>query len=190
MKARSKKDLHVSLVRRYLEPGPVVLVSSAYKQETDIMTMGWHTVMEFTPSLIGCIIARSNHTHSLVRQSGECVINIPAAQLIDTVVDIGNCSGTSVDKFAQFALTPVKAEHVGAPLIHECHANFECRVADARLVRQYDFFILEVVKAHIAAIPKYPATIHYRGDGVFMVSGKNISRRGRFNPDMLAESPV
>jgi hypothetical protein len=43
-----------------------------------------------------------------------------------------------------------------------------------------------VVKAHAATAPKYPKTIHYRGDGIFMVSGENTARyRGRFRPEML-----
>ena len=40
-------------VRRYLEPGPIVLVSSSWRGKTNIMTLGWHTVLEFTPSLVG-----------------------------------------------------------------------------------------------------------------------------------------
>jgi len=37
-----------------------------------------------------------------------------------------------------------------------------------------------VVKAHVATAPKYPTTVHYRGDGVFMIAGKNVSHRRRF----------
>ncbi len=44
---------------------------------------------------------------------------------------------------------------------------------DASLIDKYSLFVLEVVKAHVAKAPKYPKTIHYRGDGVFMVSGEN-----------------
>jgi hypothetical protein len=44
-----------------------------------------------------------------------------------------------------------------------------------------------VVKAHVAVAPKYPQTLHYRGEGSFMVSGKNISRRGLFEPEILAQ---
>jgi flavin reductase (DIM6/NTAB) family NADH-FMN oxidoreductase RutF len=47
----TKKDFPVWNIRRFLEPGPIVLVSSAHKNETNIMTMGWHMVMEFSPSL-------------------------------------------------------------------------------------------------------------------------------------------
>jgi flavin reductase (DIM6/NTAB) family NADH-FMN oxidoreductase RutF len=147
--------------------------------------MGWHTVMEFVPSLVGCVIAGGNHSFNLVRRSGECVINVPTTALTDTVVGIGNCSGASVDKFARFGLTADPAEQVAAPLIRECHSNLECKLADDSLVDRYNFFIFEVVKAHVATAPKYPETLHYTGDGVFMVSGKIISRRGQFRPQML-----
>src|SRR3990170_2096941 len=53
-----KHNLPVEKVRRYLEPGPIVLVSSAWNGRRNIMTMGWHTVMEFSPSLVGCVISK------------------------------------------------------------------------------------------------------------------------------------
>jgi flavin reductase (DIM6/NTAB) family NADH-FMN oxidoreductase RutF len=184
-KPPKKTDFPVSKIRRYLEPGPIVLVSSRCDGETDIMTMGWHTVMEFTPSLVGCIISSGNHSFELIRNSRECVINLPTTALTDTVVRIGNSSGAEIDKFAAFGLTAETASKVGAPLIAECHANFECRLHDDALVDRYNFFVFEVVKAHVARTPKHPQTLHYTGDGVFMVSGKIISRRGLFRPEML-----
>lgn len=125
------------------------------------MTMGWHTVMEFTPSLVGCVIASSNHSFGLIRRSKECVINLPTTALTDQVVGVGNTSGAEIDKFEKFKLTRQKAQKVNAPLIAECHANFECRLADGSLISKYNFFISEVVKAHVAASPKHPETLHY-----------------------------
>jgi hypothetical protein len=95
-------------------------------------------------------------------------------------VGIGNCSGDQVDKFERFSLTPVAGAKVAAPLIRECWANLECRIADARLVKKYNFFILEVVKAHVATAPKYPRTIHYRGKGIFITSGHVVDKREKF----------
>lgn len=149
------------------------------------MTMGWHTVMEFTPSLVGCVIAGGNYSFDLVRKSRECVINLPTTALTDTVVGIGNTTGAELDKFEHFGLTAQPAEHVKAPLIAECHANFECRLADDAPVDKYNFFIFEIVKAHVTKSPKHPETLHYTGDGVFMVSGKIIRRRSLFRPEML-----
>jgi flavin reductase (DIM6/NTAB) family NADH-FMN oxidoreductase RutF len=183
--AKGKADFPVSMIRRYLEPGPIVLVSSAWRGKTNIMTMGWHTVMEFSSSLVGCMISGGNHSFSLIRRSGECVINVPTTALTGKVVGIGNCSGALVDKFKTFKLTAEPVQEVNAPLIRECHANFECKLMDDALVDRYNFFIFEVVKAHVARRPKYPQTLHYTGDVVFMVSGKIISRRSQFRPEML-----
>ncbi|MCF6401322.1 flavin reductase family protein [Chitinophaga filiformis] len=184
-KTYKKKDFPVEDIRKYLEPGPTVLVSSRWKDETNIMTMGWHTVMEFSPSMIGCFITGANYSFEMIRKSKECVINIPTDDLIDTIIGIGNCSGAEVDKFRQFDLTAEKAEKVKAPLIKECYANFECKVIDEHLLPKYNFFILEVVKAHVATSPKFPRTVHYRGEATFMISGKNVSYPGRFKPQNL-----
>ncbi len=185
MRQFKKRDFPVSQIRRLLEPGPIVLVSSAFKGRTNIMTMGWHTVMEFTPALVGCVIAGGNHSFDMVRRSRECVINVPTLDLARTAVAIGNCSGREIDKFEAFALTPVAAARVKAPLIAECYASLECRLYDARLVNAYNFFIWEVVKVHVAPAPKRPRTIHYRGDGEFMVAGRSISLRRMFRPEYL-----
>jgi flavin reductase (DIM6/NTAB) family NADH-FMN oxidoreductase RutF len=180
-----KHHLPAEKIRRYLEPGPIVLVSSAWNGKRNIMTMGWHTVMEFTPSLIGCVISNRNHSFEMIRKSKECVINIPTTALTDEVVGIGNTSGKEIDKFGHFGLTAGKASKVKAPLIRECYANFECRLADDSLIDKYNFFIWKVVNARVANSPKYPETLHYTGDGVFMVSGKIISRRKQFLPGRL-----
>ena len=184
-KLPKKTDFPVSQVRRYLEPGPIVLLSSKWQGATNIMTLGWHTILEFSPSLVGLMISGGNHSYRMIRESRECVINLPTTALTDTVVGIGNTSGAEIDKFAKFNLTQQEASKVDAPLIGECHASFECRLHDDALVDKYNFFIFEVVKAHVATSPKHPETLHYTGDGVFVVSGKVISRRSLFRPEML-----
>jgi len=184
-KAYKKQDFPVEKIRKFLEPGPIVLVSSCWKGKTNIMTMGWHTVLEFSPSLVGCMITSANHSYEMIRKSGECVINIPTVDLLDAVIGIGNTSGKNTDKFKQFKLTAEVAEMVKAPLIKECYANYECRVADGAMLRKYNFFILEVVKAHVATSPKYPRTVHYRGEGIFMIAGKEIALPKKFKPQNL-----
>lgn len=185
MRRYVKKDFPVSDVRRYLEPGPIVLLSSAWKGKTNIMTMGWHMVMMEEPSLVGCFIWDQNHSHKMVRRSKECVINVPTIDLVKAVIGIGNSHGSDIDKFEEFGLTAVEATKVEAPLIAECYANFECTLIDTSLVKRYSLFVFEVVKAHVATSPRYPTTVHYRGDGVFMVSGRNVSYRRLFKPENL-----
>ncbi len=185
MRIQRKMTFPPEKVRRYLEPGPIVLVSCAHGDKRNIMTLGWHTMLEFSPALVGLVISGLNHSFALVRDSKECVINLPTTALTEEVVGIGNCSGAEIDKFAHFDLTPERGSKVAAPLIRECHANFECRLYDDALVERYNFFIFEVVHAKVAASPRHPQTLHYTGDGLFMVAGKIISRRSLFRPDML-----
>ena len=166
-------------MRRFLEPGPIVLVSSKWRGATNVMTMGWHMVMGFEPSLIGCYIWDANHSFEMLRRSKECVINIPTEDIAAKVVGIGNSSGRDIDKFKKFRLTAAPSKKVSAPLIAECYANFECRLEDSSLINKYSLFVWEVVKAHAASSPRYPRTIHYRGDGIFMLSDGNTSRYRR-----------
>ena len=181
MKHYAKKDFPVEKTRRFLEPGPIVLITSAHKGERNIMTLGWHMMLEY--DRVGCFIWDQNHSFDLVRRSRQCVINLPTADLIDAVIGIGNTHASEhdkIDKFDRIGLTPVAAAKVRAPLIAECYASFECELIDASLINKYSLFVFEVVKAHVATSPKYPTTVHYRGDGVFMISGKNVSHRRRF----------
>ncbi len=180
MKTFRKKNFPPADIRRYLEPGPIVLVSSAWKGETNIMTMGWHMMMGFSPALFACYIWDANHSFEMIRRSKQCVINLPTTDLLNEVIGIGNCSGAEVDKFAKFSLTAVAGTKVDAPLIKECYANFECRLYEGSQISKHGLFIWEVIKAHVATSPKYPETVHYRGEGVFMVSGRNIDRRSQF----------
>ncbi|MYM71818.1 flavin reductase family protein [Duganella sp. FT134W] len=175
-----KQPYDVANIRRLLEPGPVVLVSSAWQDKTNIMTMGWHMMIGFQPALFGCYIDESNHSYDMVVNSRECVINLPTAELLEQVIGIGNCSGAEQDKFSLFGLTATPAEEVAAPLIAECYASFECRLADAHPNPNHPLFVWEVVRAHVANTPRLPKTLHYRGDGEYMVSGREIATLDRY----------
>jgi flavin reductase (DIM6/NTAB) family NADH-FMN oxidoreductase RutF len=183
LKKYTKKSFPVEGVRRFLEPGPIVLVSSALNGEENIMTMGWHSMMGY--DMIGCYIWEANYSHNMIKKSKQCCINIPEVHLMEQSIAIGNSTGAEIDKFTAFGLTPVPAKKIEAPLIKECYANLECEVIDSHLVSKYNFFILQVVAAHAATAPKYPKTFHYTGDGVFMLSGSHANRSKLFNPEML-----
>ena len=180
MKKYLKQHFDPANVRRLLEPGPVVLVSSALNGHTNIMTMGWHMMIGFSPALFGCYIDESNHSYDMVTRSKECVINLPTADLLEQVIGIGNCSGADTDKFKLFNLTPEAATDVAAPMIAECYASFECRLADAHPNPNHPLFVWQVLRAHVAKSPKLPQTLHYRGDGEFMISGLEVNTLRQF----------
>lgn len=174
-----KKSLPLAQVYRLLEPGPVVMVSTARKGEANIMTMSWHTMMDFEPPIVGCIISNRDYTFDTLKKTKECVINIPTVDLAKKVVGCGNTSGRKINKFKTFHLTAMPASKVKAPLIAECFANLECKVIDMKMTYKYNFFVLEVVKAWIDSAKKKPKTIHHLGKGVFMVAGKIVKLSSR-----------
>ncbi len=170
----ARKFFPLAQVYRLLEPGPVVMVSTALKGQANIMTMSWHTMIDFEPPIVGCVISNRNLTFSLLLTTRECVINIPTVELAAKVVGCGNTSGRKVDKFKRFHLTAAPASRVKAPLIDECYANLECAVVDTRMAVEYNLFILEVLKAWINPAIKHPRTLHHLGRGNFMVAGRTI----------------
>lgn len=174
-----KKPYPLAKVYSLLEPGPVVLITTSHKGVPNIMTQSWHTMMEFEPPLVGCVISGNNHSFAALKATRECVINIPTVELAKQVVAVGNSSGRKLDKFAHTGLTATPASLVRAPLIAECYANLECRVVDTRLVNSYNFFIFEVVQAWLDTSVKNPETLHHRGKGVFMVAGETIKLPSR-----------
>jgi len=174
-----KKSFPLAKVYGLLEPGPVLLITTSHKGVPNIMAQSWHTMMEFEPPLVGCVISGRNFSFDALKATRECVINIPTVELAKQVVAIGNSSGRKVDKFARTGLTPVAASLVQAPLIAECYASLECKVADTRLVNSYNFFILEVIKAWIDPSVKAPQTIHHRGKGEFIVAAETIKLPSR-----------
>jgi len=173
------KHLPLSKVYQLLEPGPVVLLTTAHKGRANVMTLSWHMMVEFEPPLVACVVSDVDYSFDALKTTKECVIAIPALELAPKVVKIGNCSGRDVEKFESFGLTPVPAERVAPPLIAECFANLECKVADTRLVSKYNLFVLEVLKAWTNPAQQKSKTIHHHGYGRFVVDGETITLKSR-----------
>lgn len=174
-----KRALPLSEAYRLLEPGPVVLLTTAYRERLNIMAQSWHTLIDFEPPVVGCVISNRNHTFAMLLKSRECVISIPTVEQAKAVVGCGNTSGKSVNKFETFGLTPTPASLVEAPLVAECHADLECKVIDASMKTRYNLFVLEVLKAWCDPSREHPRTIHHLGRGSFMVAGRTIKLRSR-----------
>ena len=168
------RTLKLSKAFTLIEPGPVVLVTTCDGRKNNVMTISWTMVVDFTPRF-ALTTGAWNYSFRALDKTRECVLAIPGADLLDTVVGIGTCSGAEIDKFARFHLTPVPAKIVKAPLIQECLANVECKVVD--IVRRHDIVVLEAVAAHVATDRKETRTLHAVGDGTFVVDGRRLDRR-------------
>jgi flavin reductase (DIM6/NTAB) family NADH-FMN oxidoreductase RutF len=175
----AKRSYPLTKVYGLLEPGPVLLLATPGKTRPNVMTLSWHMPMEFEPPLVGCVLSNRDYSFKLLKAARECTLNIPTVELADRVVAVGNCSGRDTDKFQTCGFTAKPARRVAAPLVAECYASLECRVADTRLVNRYGLFILEVVQAWVDTAVKQPRTLHHLGNGVFMVAGEVVTTASR-----------
>ncbi|DAB40858.1 MAG TPA: flavin reductase [Sulfurovum sp. UBA12169] len=168
------EEMQISKAFTLMEPGPVVLVTTNDGEKQNIMTISWTMVMDFTP-IFAITTGPWNHSFAALEKKKECVIAIPAVDMLDKVIGIGTCSGKETDKFEKFALTPVKGKYVQAPLIKECLANIECKVID--IIKKHDIVVLEGVAAYFNSARKEKRTFHAIGDGTFIVDGRKLDRK-------------
>jgi len=166
--------LDLSKAFTLIEPGPVVLVTTHDGGKDNIMTITWTMVLGFSAEF-AITTGPWNHSFEALRDTRECVLSIPAADQIDTVVGVGMCSGTDTDKFTKFGLSRLKARHVQAPLIRDCLANIECRVVD--FVDRHNIVILQGVAAYFDTAREEQRLLHAVGDGTFIVDGGKIDRK-------------
>ena len=165
-----KKSFPLSKVHQLLEPGPVIMVTTSHKGKDNVMPMSWHMMVNFSPPLISFVMSKECFSHNLLKETKECVINIPTVELASKVLKLGNSTGSEIDKFKEFGLSKEKASQVKAPMIRECYASLECKVVNMELTSKYNIFILEVVKAWIQPNKKEPKTIHNVGYEIFTIN--------------------
>lgn len=168
------RELKLSRAFTLIEPGPVVLVTTRDRDKSNIMTVSWTMVLDFT-SRFAIATGAWNHSYAALRKTRECVLAIPTADMLDRVVGIGTCTGADTDKFAKFKLTALPGKIVAAPLIAECLANIECKVVD--IVNKHSIVVLQGVAAHIDTGRKERRLLHAVGDGTFIADGRKFDRR-------------
>lgn len=157
-----------------MESGPVVLVTTHDGKKNNIMTISWTMVVDFIPRF-AIVTGEWNYSFAALRNKRECVIAIPAADMLDRVVGIGTCSGSDTDKFGKFGFTPVPAKFVQAPLIGECLANIECKIVE--IIGRHGIIVLEGVAAYTNPARQEKRTLHAVGDGSFIADGERFERR-------------
>lgn len=67
----AKKSFPLPKVYSLIEPGPVVMVTTAGDGKPNIMTMSWHMMLEFEPPLAGCVISENNYSFGLSAEGNQ-----------------------------------------------------------------------------------------------------------------------
>lgn len=181
-----KTSIPLNNASRLINSGEVILVTSAYKDKRNIITLAWVTPLSRAPALVGISIAKAHFSAELIQKSGEFIINVPSLEMLDKVMFCGKHSGRDVDKFSEAKLTAQKAERlVKTPLIDECIGHLECYLRDIKETGDHLLFIGEVIYAsaeqgifsEVWDVDKVKL-IYHLGGKIFTSSDKKIE--GRF----------
>lgn len=132
---------------RLLEPGPVVLVTSMFKGQPNLMAAAWIRAVSADPTLLGVSIQPSRLTHRFISETDQFGISIPTADLLAAVHFAGTTSGRDGDKFAGAGLEPVEAGEIEVPLVKGAVAQIECVLEDRVTVGDHDLFVGRVLVA-------------------------------------------
>lgn len=145
----AKSSVNINSATRLLHPMHTVLVSCVGKSgKPNITTMAWAMPTSANPPLIAISLAPGRHSHTLIAESGEFVVNIPTLEQLQAVMACGAFSGRSFDKFKKANLTPMPSKKVKAPAIRECIAHLECTVEDQFTTGDHTVFVGKIVEAY------------------------------------------
>ena len=133
-----------------LRPVPVVLVSCGHGERANIITIAWAGILCSSPPQVGIGVRPNRHSHGLIQETGEFVVNVPGEGLLDEVEYCGFVSGRDADKFAARGLTPAPGSAVQTPIIAECPINIECKVSHTLSLGSHDLFVGEVVAVQVS----------------------------------------
>jgi flavin reductase (DIM6/NTAB) family NADH-FMN oxidoreductase RutF len=126
-----------------------VLISCAGKAErSNIITLAWAMPTSINPPLIAISIAPRRHSHHLIEETREFVVNIPTMGILKETLFCGRMSGRDHDKFKETGLTQMPAKKVRAPIIKECVAHLECRLHNQFTTGDHTIFVGEIVEAY------------------------------------------
>lgn len=134
-----------------LYPLPAVMVSVANRAgEKNIITVAWTGTVCTNPAMLYISVRPERHSYSMIRETGEFVVNLTTEELAYATDWCGVKSGRDVDKWKEMKLTPEKADKLAyAPLIKESPVNIECKVTEVKELGSHHMFLAEVQAVHV-----------------------------------------
>ena len=136
-----------------LAPAPPALVSCGTMEEHNVLTAAWTGIVNSEPPMTYVSIRPQRHSHSIIQEKGEFVINLPTEAIVKATDLCGVKSGRDVDKFALAGLTAEPSNLVAAPGIAECPISLECKVREVYSLGSHDMFLADIVAVDVD--PKY-----------------------------------
>lgn len=137
--------------RKILAPGtlisplPAVMVTCGDIHHANVLTCAWTGVINTKPPMVYISVRPSRHSHAIIKESGEFVINLTTSKLVRETDFVGVRSGKDMDKIKKCGLTLEEASAVAAPVIAESPLSLECKVTEIKSYGTHDMFIAEVI---------------------------------------------
>ena len=128
-----------------LAPLPAVMVSVGDMENSNIITVAWTGILSSDPARAYISVRPSRHSHGLLRENGEFVINLTTEALAKKTDYVGIYTGKKVDKFEKCALTKLESKCVAPPTIAESPISLECRVFQVIESGTHDIFLADIV---------------------------------------------
>ncbi len=132
--------------RRLLNPGPVAIVTTAWRGMANAAPVAWTTPLSMEPPMVGCVIHPDRHTSDMIRFSEEFAINIPGPSLLKQTAFLGSQSGLNNNKLEAAGLELFTGQRIEAPLIEGCLAWIECGLQDVIRIGDHTLFVGKVVR--------------------------------------------
>ena len=134
-------------------PERIVWAVAEHGDRRSICPLGWKMNTSGSPTMMAVSVAPQRFTHDLIVSSGEFVLAWPGEDLAEATMYCGTHSGRDVDKFRETGLNPGRGTHVRAPLVRECIANLECRLAGRMTTGDHTIFVGEVLAVWVNERP-------------------------------------
>lgn len=131
-----------------LFPVSIVLITAG-AERPNVMTCNRIASCSAEPPRLAISVRPARHSHTLIRQSREFVVNIPTPELATLSDYLGVVSGRDEDKIDVAGLTLAPATKVGTPLLADCPVNIECAVEQEIDLDSHTLFIGRVQAVHV-----------------------------------------
>jgi flavin reductase (DIM6/NTAB) family NADH-FMN oxidoreductase RutF len=140
-------------------------------------------------------LARNSRTTENIMRTGECVLNLPSADLVAAVDRIARTTGSDPvpsgkasrgyrhvkDKFGLSGLTALAGETVGAPRVAECPVQMEAKLVHVHEMAEDD----PVWRGRLAAV-EVRITRVYAHPGIMMEAAANRIDPDRWRPLIMS----
>ncbi len=139
------------MARRHLNAGtltaplPPVLATVGVGEMANIITIGWTGILSSQPPRTYISVRPERHSHKLLMERGEFVINLTTRDMAWAVDYAGIYTGAKVDKWEKCSLTKVESKEVAVPTIAESPLSLECKVYKVESMGTHDVFFADIV---------------------------------------------